>query len=81
MKLHMSGVIYSNCYIMLYKCYVNAKLYSSLTIGYQTIFICKIAYLTLIFFATLSHSQKFRIFKGKIRICVGSAWGGVATDV
>ena len=66
---------------MLYKCYVNAKLYLSLTISYQTIFICKIAYLTLIFFATLSHSQKFRISKGKIRICVGSDWGGVATDV
>ena len=81
MKLHMSGVIYSNCYIMLYKCYVSDKIYLSLTIGYQMIFICKIAYLTLIFFATLSHSQKFRIFKGKIRICVGSTWGGVATDV
>ena len=32
---------------MLYKCYINAMLYLSLTISYETIFICEIAYFTL----------------------------------
>ena len=43
----MWSMIYSNYHVMLYKCYINAMLYLSLTISYETIFICEIAYLTL----------------------------------
>ena len=44
---------------MLYKCYINAMLYLSLTISYETIFICEIAYLTLfnILFYILSQAK------------------------
>ena len=52
-------------------CYVKTKLYSCLTIS-QTIFICKILYLILVFIVTISHNQKFRIFKRQIRTSAGS---------
>ena len=55
------------------------RLYSCLTIS-STIVISKIPYLTLVFFVTFSHNQKFRIFKREIKICPGSGWGGLASD-
>ena len=63
---------------MLCKCYVNTRLYSCLTIS-QTIFISKIPYLSLVFFVTFSHNQKFRIFKRQIRTCVERGWGGLTS--
>ena len=43
------------------------------------IFISKIPYLTLVFFVTFSHNQKFRIFKRQIRICAGNRCGGLTS--
>ena len=37
------------------------------------IFISKIPYLTLVFFVTFSHNQKFRIFKRQMRV-LGVGW-------
>ena len=56
---------------MLYKCYINAMLYLSLTISYETIFICEIAYLTLfnILFYILSQPKIYDFQRENTNMC------------
>ena len=70
-ELHMWSVIYCNYHVMLFKCYVNARLCLSLAISYETIFICEIAYLTLfnILFYILSQRKIYNFQRENKNMC------------
>ena len=61
---------------MLYKCYINGMLYLSLTISYETIFICEIAYLTLfnILFYILSQPKIYDFQRENTNMCWEWLW-------